>query len=609
LSSKRLKMQEQVIEKYTVAITDTAQKIASLKTKIDRFSFLRVGLLLIEILFFVLFVSAENETLIWAFGVMMMVPIAVFIVVVKKQSRLSKAENYFKNLLWVYENEVAVINAQQNGYDNGARFEDENHPYLSDLDIFGRSSLYALINRCSTKKGINLLGDQLALPNEKAAIEERQKATQELANKIDETYNFRAILKGSNVDGIDELKEKLKNKLAKQMVFIKKPILKIYIKVLPFVMPLLILSGLILGGKLWSVVILVLLIHAGLTFFLMRNINEVYYGFGGGATLLANYAEAIKWTEDQKWESDYIKKLFSSDEKVSNDIKKLSKIIQAFDARLNLLVGGLLNFTLLWDLRCCAKLDDWYQTSSANVTDGLERISYFEELISVATLTYNNPTWVFPIITNDFGIVADDLGHPLIPAQKRVTNNFDFNPKPTVDIVTGSNMAGKSTFLRTLGINMVMAYAGAPVCAKSLKLSMFNILTYMRIKDSLNESTSTFKAELNRLKMILEKVQLNNHPLVLIDEMLRGTNSKDKFLGSKVFIEKLISVKTPTLFATHDLQLSELQIAYPEAVRNFHFDIQINNGEMEFDYKIKDGPCDKFNAAILLKQIGLTIDN
>lgn len=601
-------MQDQVIEQYTTAIAETAKKITSLKTKIDRFSFFRVGLLLIEILLFVLFVSAENETLIWIFGVLMLVPIAVFVVVVKQQGRLSKAENYFKNLLWVYENEVAVINAQQNGYDDGTRFEDENHPYLSDLDIFGKSSLYALINRCSTKKGISLLADQLALPNEKAKIEERQKAIQELANKIDETYGFRAILKGTNVDSIDELKQKLKIKLAKQLVFIKKPILKIYIKILPFVMPIFIVSGLIVGGKLWSILILVLLIHAGLTFFLMKYINEVYYGFGGGSTLLANYAEAIKWTEDQQWESHYIKNLFTSDEKVSADIKKLSKIIQAFDARLNLLVGGLLNFTLLWDLRCCAKLDEWYQTSSVNVADGLERISYFEELISVAILSYNNPTWVFPIIADDFSIVADELGHPLIPTQKRVANNFVFNHKPTVDIVTGSNMAGKSTFLRTLGINMVMAYTGAPVCAKSLKLSIFNILTYMRIKDSLNESTSTFKAELNRLKMILEKVQINHQPLVLIDEMLRGTNSKDKFLGSKVFIEKLISVKTPTLFATHDLQLSELQSMHPEAVRNYHFDIQINNGEMEFDYKIKDGPCDKFNAAILLKQIGLSID-
>ena len=600
---------QQVIEKYTKSIADTALKIASLKTKIDRFSFLRVGLLLIEILFFVLFVSAENETLIWVFGILLLVPIAIFIVVVKEQNKLSKAENYFKNLLWVYQNEVNVINNQQNGYDNGTSFEDESHPYLSDLDIFGKSSLYALVNRCSTKKGINLLADQLALPNEKAAIEDRQKAIQELSSSsIDHTYGFRAILMGSNVDGIDELKLKLKNKLAKQLAFIKKPALKIYIKILPFIMPLLIASGLIVSGKLWSIVVLVLLTHAGLTFFLMKHINEVYYGFGGGATLLANYADAIKWTEDRKWESNYIKKLFSSDETVSTDIKKLSKIIQAFDARLNLLVGGLLNFTLLWDLRCCVKLDEWHQTSSGNVVEGLERISYFEELISIATLSYNNPNWVCPIIANEFCLSADDLGHPLISSEKRVSNNFSFNNKPTVDIVTGSNMAGKSTFLRTLGINMVLAYAGSPVCAKSLKLSMFNILTYMRIKDSLNESTSTFKAELNRLKMILETVQINNHPLVLIDEMLRGTNSKDKFLGSKVFIEKLISLKTPTLFATHDLQLSELQGVHPETVRNYHFDIQINNGEMEFDYKIKNGPCDKFNAAILLKQIGLNIN-
>lgn len=600
--------QNQIIEKYNKAIAETSEKIAALKTKIDRFSFLRVALLLIEILLFVLFVSAENEILIWVFGVLILVPIAVFVVVVKKQSRLSKAENYFKNLLWVYQNEVSTITLQQNGYDNGTSFEDESHPYLSDLDIFGKSSLFALINRCCTKIGINLLAEQLALPNVKINIEQRQKAVQELTQNIDGTFEFRAILKGNDVNGIDQLKQKLKDKLAKQLEFMNKPILKIYIKILPFVMPIFIVAGIIAGGKLWGVLILILLTHAGLTFFLMKHINEVYYGFGGSATLLADYADAIKWTEERNWKSEYVKNLFTSDKKVSSDIKKLSKIIQAFDARLNLLVGGLLNFTLLWDLRCCAKLAEWHQTSSENVADGLERISYFEELISVATLSYNNPSWVFAQLEKDFCLQAQNLGHPLIPIQKCVANDFALDAKPTVDIVTGSNMAGKSTFLRTLGINMIMAYAGAPVCAKSMKLSMFNILTYMRIKDSLNESTSTFKAELNRLKMILEKVQINNHPLVLIDEMLRGTNSKDKFLGSKVFIEKLISVKTPTLFATHDLQLSELQAMHPEAVRNYHFDIQINNGEMEFDYKIKNGPCDKFNAAILLKQIGLSID-
>lgn len=166
-------------------------------------------------------------------------------------------------------------------------------------------------------------------------------------------------------------------------------------------------------------------------------------------------------------------------------------------------------------------------------------------------------------------------------------------------------MAGKSTFLRTVGINMVLAYAGAPVCATQMELSIFKLLTYMRIKDNLIENTSTFKAELNRLKMILQEVEVHSNAFVLIDEMLRGTNSKDKFDGSKVFIEKLIALKIPTLFATHDLQLSELEHEHPIAVRNFHFDIQLIGEEMDFDYLMKHGPCTKFNAAILLKQIGL----
>ena len=601
--------QEQVLIKYNQLIKATADKIALLKTKIDRFSIIRVILLIIEIFLFISLVRSETDQAIITGVVLMIIPIAIFIIVVKKQNRLSKAENYFKNLLWIYENEVNVINAQQNGYDNGVFFEDESHPYLSDLDIFGKASLYALTNRCSTKNGIDLLANQFNYPSSKEKIEQRQQTIKEIINSIDDTFNFRAILKGNDANAIEQLKTKLNHKLANQLKFIHQPILKLYIKVLPFVMPILIFAGVIIGGKIWGILSLIILLHAGLTFFNMKKINEVYYGFGGSALLLADSADAIKWTEERSWHSKYIQSLFLADEKVSNEIKKLSKIIQAFDARLNLLVGSFLNFTLLWDLRCCAKLDEWHQKSSVNVENGLNRLSCFEEIISIATLSYNNPNWVFPELENNFALQADELGHPLIAAKKCVANNFALTTKPTVDIVTGSNMAGKSTFLRTLGINMVLAYAGAPVCAKSMKLSIFNILTYMRIKDSLNESTSTFKAELNRLKMILQKVEEHENSLVLIDEMLRGTNSRDKFLGSKVFIEKLIAVKTPTLFATHDLQLSELQVLYPEAVRNYHFDIQIINGEMEFDYKIKNGPCDKFNAAILLKQIGLTIDN
>ncbi|RZK66303.1 MAG: DNA mismatch repair protein MutS, partial [Pedobacter sp.] len=300
--------------------------------------------------------------------------------------------------------------------------------------------------------------------------------------------------------------------------------------------------------------------------------------------------------------------LFTSKIPVSKEIKTLSKVIQKFDARLNLIVGGFLNGLFLWDLQCCISLDKWYQSSSKDVISALNHLGDFEEIISLATLAYNQPAWVFPSIDEGFQLSGTEIGHPLIAVERRVNNDFYLEAKPTVDIVTGSNMAGKSTFLRTLGINMVLAYAGGPVCARSLQLSVFSINTYMRIKDSLNESTSTFKAELNRLKMILKNIEQDKNTFVLIDEMLRGTNSKDKYLGSKVFVEKLIAEKTPGLFATHDLQLADLKEDHPTTLRNFHFDIQIINGEMEFDYKLKQGPCSTFNAAILLKQIGLSLD-
>lgn len=599
---------QQVLLRYQDATKDTAQELAAIKAKINKFSILRVALLLVEVCLFILFVSVSAELAVLIIGFAMLLPILIFVAVVKKQNLFAKQEGYLQRLLWVYQNEINVLTLQQNGYDDGQAFEDEDHPYLSDLDVFGKASLFSLINRCNTQNGIQLLANRLALPNTKHDIGLRQEGIKELAAKIDDSFVYRAILKDNDKNGLEQLKHKLNNQLPNQLFLTRQSVLSFYIKMLPYLMPLFIVSTIIFGGKVWSFLLLVLLFHAGLTFFQMKKINLVYDGFGKSAVLLANFATAIKWTEDIEWKSSYIKNFFTSDEKVSADMKKLAKIIQAFDARLNLLVGGVLNFTLLWDLKCCLKLSEWHQTSSKNVENGLNRISYFEELISFSTLSYNQPAWVFPEVVSDFCLQTKEMGHPLIPSEKRINNNYHLLAKPTVDIVTGSNMAGKSTFLRTLGINMILAYAGAPVCAKEMCMSIFDILTYMRIKDSLNDRTSTFKAELNRLKMILAKVQENQNSLVLIDEMLRGTNSRDKFLGSKVFIEKLIKVGTPTLFATHDLQLSELQSVYPETVRNFHFDIQINQGEMEFDYKIKNGPCQTFNAAILLQEIGLSID-
>ncbi|NTE03247.1 DNA mismatch repair protein MutS [Agrobacterium tumefaciens] len=603
-----LKTQAQIISGYSQKITEVTDCIDQTKKRIDQLSLVRIGLFLIEILFFVLLLNSADDSWRTLLQVLLLLPVLVFAYIVKKQSKLDREIEYQKELLWVYQNEWNILNGTANGYDDGKSFESESHPYSSDLDVFGNASLYSFLNRCYTKNGRELLAKSLADKSFRSRIIERQEAVKEMQTKIDDTFDFRANLHGHDVEKIEQIKIQLKFQLGEQLSFIRKRILKYYVAITPYISGLIFLAAIFLNGTFWNVLTLYMIINIGVTVLQNSKIDKVFYSFGGSSNLLNGYADAILWTENHQWKSTYILALFHSKVPVSQEIKGLSKIIQRFDTRLNVVVGTVLNALSLWDLKCCMQLDQWYQSSSNDVISALNHLGDFEELISLATSAHNEPEWVFPEITDGFALTTIAVGHPLILPKIRITNSFSLEAGPTVDIITGSNMAGKSTFLRTLGINMVLAYAGAPVCAQSMGLSVFSINTYMRIKDSLNESTSTFKAELNRLKMILDHVVSDKDTFVLIDEMLRGTNSRDKYLGSKVFVEKLITEGTPALFATHDLQLADLKNDHERTVRNFHFDIQIADGEMKFDYKLKQGPCATFNAAILLKEIGLALE-
>lgn len=602
-----VKTKHSILNDYQNKAAQQQKQIDGLKRKLNNISFSRLGLFIAEILIVTLIINFGFE---WFFGVLLFVPLVLFLVLVKKQTTVQKELTYTRALLWVYQNEINQLSDGKNGYDNGNVYADEYHPYSSDLDIFGQGSLYAYVNRCNTNDGLDLLAANLSRANDKTTILQRQEAIAELISHIAQTFHFRAELQDHKPEQLRVIKNKLQHELPEQLKFARNRTLRLYVKLVPFVTMGMLALAIGYGGLLWQFFALVLLFNSGLTFFNLAAINRVYNGFSKGSAMLNAFAGTVKWTEDVKWNSTYIKGFFDSsksDQPVSAQIKSLSAIIQAFDARLNILVSAFLNLFLLWDLKCSINLSNWNDQSSIQLIKGMLRISQFEELISFATLSYNQPDWNFPLIEDNFHFRASKLGHPLIPEKVRVLNDFNVTANPTVDIVTGSNMAGKSTFLRTAGINMVLAFAGAAVCAAQMSISIFNILSYMRIKDSLNDQTSTFKAELNRLKMILDAIQANPNSFVLIDEMLRGTNSKDKYLGSKVFIEKMIEQKTPALFATHDLQLSEMQEDYPEKIRNYHFDIQISEGEMNFDYKLKHGPCKTFNAALLLKQIGLTL--
>ncbi len=599
--------EQEVLKTYTEEANRLSQQVLAYKRSINQVSLYRLivfftGIILIYIL------GRLNLSYVITIVVTM---VTAFVRLINKQSKLQKELAIDENLLKVLANEIDHLKEVKNSYDNGAAFADGFHPYTDDLDIFGESSLFHYTNRCNTQSGKNILSNWFKSSAEKTIIESRQQALIELKNHQLETLNFRAQLISFKGIELSNLSVSLGQGLKEKLTFVQKNWLKTYVKVLPFLM-LALIAGAFFSTVFLQLLGFLMLVNFFLTGINAKQVNQVYAGFSRSSSQLAAFASVLTWLEEKPWKSSYLQKLVEScnaksGQKAHQQIAALSKILQQFDYRLNMIVGGILNLLLLWDLRCTLRLANWHKTAAANITDSFEVISAFEALISLSTLHYNHPDWPFAKITNEFCVEALALGHPLIAEDKRISNNFKMEQK-TVDVITGSNMAGKSTFLRTLGINLVLAYAGAPVCAESLTVSVLKLVSYMRIKDSLNESTSTFKAELDRLKMILEKTAVENDTLVLIDEMLRGTNSKDKYAGSKAFIERLVMQKTAALVATHDLQIADLADKHPNLVRNFHFDIKMQNQDMFFDYKIKDGACKTFNAAILLREIGLVVE-
>jgi len=293
--------------------------------------------------------------------------------------------------------------------------------------------------------------------------------------------------------------------------------------------------------------------------------------------------------------------------KLSEQVKRFSLLINHLNFGLSA-VGALLNMIMLWNIRHLFAIEDWKRANHEQLKKAFDVLASFEALISLGALKTNNPDWCFANISEDeqYTLNAEAIGHPLIPESERIDNDYFLDNTLKIDIITGSNMAGKSTFLPTLGINTVMALCGAPSCTSKMDVSCILVFTYMRIRDSLNESTSTFKAELDRLQALIRILDSSSGKVYfLIDEMLRGTNSVDKYLGSKAVIEKLIAQNAVGIVATHDLQIAGLEKKYPDYIRNYYFDIQIEESEMKFDYKLKSGECKTFNAALLLKRIGI----
>ena len=287
--------------------------------------------------------------------------------------------------------------------------------------------------------------------------------------------------------------------------------------------------------------------------------------------------------------------------KASDIFKEFSKILDAFDQRNNVIIAVIGNGLFLWDIRNTFKIEKWISTYKNTVEEWFSVVSFFDAQNSLANFSFNKPKYIFPTISNEKSVLNSiNLGHPLLDTSKRIDNDFSVNQEQFF-IVTGANMAGKSTFLRTVSLAIVMSNCGLPVCTNKIKYNPIKLITSMRTSDSLNDDESYFYAELKRLKFIVNEIKNENY-FIILDEILKGTNSKDKAIGSKKFVEKLNKSKSTGIIATHDVSLCDLATEYP-TIENYYFDAEIINDELHFDYKMKNGVCKNMNASFLLKKM------
>lgn len=596
---------------YHNNIKETKQNLSSLEKQINLNSLFRLGVILGGAVFLFQVFQTNN---VWLLLGTVFSIVIIFAFLVKRQSSLERQHNYVAAFLRVNNNELEISQGKSNMYSNGERYDDGKHAYVSDLDIFGKKSVFELINRAATKDGVECLANWLLAPSMKQSILERQDAVEELSQKDQWRQQFQTQLL-FNLGRDDSIKTFLSRYMSNRALKFGTVFMKGYVLIAPYLFLLGVIVSLTLY-PVWSYLLALAIIHllwalalSGKVSFFSSRIDKV------GATLIA-YADVVEMIENHSFTSPLNGQLktklkTANDQKLSVAFKTLGALVDKLDARNNILIGSLLNMFLLWDFKQVLAIVQWRTKYETDVLKSFDVVAEFEALVSLATLKRNNPQWTVPVILDQPStdrINAVNICHPLISSTHAVANDYEAS-KHSIALITGSNMAGKSTFLRTIGVNSVLAYAGAVVNADRFALPIYKLVSYMRIKDSLNESTSTFKAELDRMKYILDLVKVEPESFVLIDEMLRGTNSVDKYLGSKAIIKKLIEDNGKGLIATHDLQLADLEDEYPSVVQNFHFDIQIKESEMLFDYKLKEGRCTVFNASMLLKGIGVDVLN
>ena len=527
------------------------------------------------------------------------VGIIIFLFLLTKYVAIKSQRDLAKALADINKEELKIASGDFHERDQGSNFQNPNHFYSLDIDLFGKGSFFQFINRTTIKEGTQKLA-KLLLANTITGIETRQKLIKELALKPEWRQQFSAT---TILIKVETPAVQLINWLKNHKSFLPKTIqwLPLIFSIISMALCVLAYFKIVDGyaAFFW------LLLGLGITGIYLKKINNLALNTDKIKDTFRQYALLLVAIENENFKSELLlekqQKITSESRKASEIFSELSKSLDALDNRNNMISAILGNGFFLTDLKYSYKIEQWIKKHHHKVEDWFEVISFFEAYNSLGNYAFNHPEYVYPKITQNKPVInTSNLGHPLLDKNKRVDSGLEINNEEFF-IVTGANMAGKSTFLRTVSLHIVMANVGLPVCATTSEYNPVKLITSMRTSDSLADDSSYFFSELKRLKFIVDEIAIEPY-FIILDEILKGTNSTDKAIGSRKFVEKLVASNATGIIATHDLSLCEISKELDE-VKNYFFDAQIINDELHFDYTLKKGICQNMNASFLLRKM------
>jgi DNA mismatch repair ATPase MutS len=588
---------------------------------LKRISFLRLFIFVISsIILIYLFSSNLLAPVLIVFPLL----IVCFGAAIKYYNKIAYLKKHAAFLKRINESEILREKCHLEEFEPGDQFMNPNHPYTSDLDIFGEHSIFQLLNRTTTESGMILLSEWLSEPAPNNEIHDRQKAIKELAQKLDWRQDFQAS--GMHF-------QNKKSDYNKLLDWVEAPLglLKYRRIYQAAAITLSVLSFLTLYSYLpyvtspsWFIYLLPFLTVLFIINRIIKKVkplaDDIVKTSQENIDTLKGYRALIEKIESERFKSKKISELQSvfikSRRSAFKEINRLCRSLEFAQQRGVKIkitqIGGnpfyhLLNSFLLLDIYMIIGVEKWKSKNKAFLKLWAEVVSEFEVINSLAGFCYSNPSYTFPEITEkDNTVHFESLGHPLINSTKRVCNDFHSEGQGDVVLITGSNMGGKSTFLRTVGVNLVLALAGAPCCSKNGQVSNLKLYMSMRTQDNLKEGISSFYAELSRIEKMLKLIESNQNTFFLLDEMFKGTNSEDRHKGGFSLINQLRELKTSGIIATHDIELAKLS-GNKKLVTNYSFNSEIINDSMIFSYEIRPGICNDFNASELMKKSGIRI--